>query len=442
MGWKQKLKHQLDADRFIEDQTLCQKLSKDYFWYSPILKEKLEGRYADGVVIAKSYEDIETVLQLAYDEQIPVTVRGAGTGNYGQAVPLSGGIVLDMSKLNEVVELGKGYAIVQAGVRLASLEKLARLQVQELRIYPSTYVTATVGGFVCGGSGGIGSITWGNLWDDNVLEAKVFTLEQQPKLLTVSGEELAQYIHSYGTTGILIEIKLALAPMQQWEQCIVQFATMAAAMKFSEQLSLDPTVMKRLVSVMEAPITSFISPLKKILDESKAFVIIEVSTDSMSQLNALILAHDGELKHHIEALYYRKTTSLSDYTWNHTTLWALRKDATYTYLQADFSKDCYAEQITAIKQQFNDEVLIHVEWITVAGELVPTSLPLVKFTTEQRLYEIIAFFEANNIIIYDPHTWLLDAGGRGALERISSVKRKNDPLSLLNPGKLSLEESR
>lgn len=442
MGWKQKLKHQLDADRFIEDQALCQKLSKDYFWYSPILKEKLEGRYADGVVIAKSYEDIETVLQLAYEEQIPVTVRGAGTGNYGQAVPLSGGIVLDMSKLNEVVELGKGYAIVQAGVRLASLEKLARLQGQELRIYPSTYVTATVGGFVCGGSGGIGSITWGNLWDDNVLEAKVFTLEQQPKLLTVSGEELAQYIHSYGTTGVLIEIKLALAPMQQWEQCIAQFSTMAAAMKFSEQLSLDSTVMKRLVSVMEAPITSFITPLKKILDESKAIVIIEASTDSMSQLNTLVSVHGGELKHHIEALHYRKTTSLSDYTWNHTTLWALRKDAAYTYLQADFSKEFYAEQITAIKQQFDDEVLIHVEWIKVAGELVPTSLPLVKFTTEQRLYEIIAFFEANGITIYDPHTWLLDAGGRGALERISNVKRKNDPLSLLNPGKLSLEESR
>jgi FAD/FMN-containing dehydrogenase len=66
------------------------KLSKDYYWYSPVLKPLLQNKRADAIVVPESEEQIASVLAFAYRHEIPVTTRGSGTGNYGQAVPLEG----------------------------------------------------------------------------------------------------------------------------------------------------------------------------------------------------------------------------------------------------------------------------------------------------------------------------------------------------------------
>lgn len=55
-----------------------------------------------------------------------MTVRGAGTGNYGQCVPLHGGVSLDMSGLNRVLELADGWARVEAGIIMFDLNEAAR----------------------------------------------------------------------------------------------------------------------------------------------------------------------------------------------------------------------------------------------------------------------------------------------------------------------------
>ena len=85
---------------------------------------------------------------------VPVTPRGAGTGNYGQAMPLRGGVVLDLSEMNAVKAIGHGrvraprpapcWPTIDAATRATAR--------QELRLHPSTYKTATIGGFIAGGS--------------------------------------------------------------------------------------------------------------------------------------------------------------------------------------------------------------------------------------------------------------------------------------------------
>ena len=71
-------------------------------------------------------------------------------------------------------------------------------------MFPSTRATATIGGFIAGGSGGVGSITWGGLRDfGNVLRLRVMTMEAEPRTLELTGEDLHKAVHAYGTNGVI-----------------------------------------------------------------------------------------------------------------------------------------------------------------------------------------------------------------------------------------------
>ncbi len=438
--WTKEMADVVGENKLLLDEASLEKYSKDYYWYSPILDSKLKNKKADGIVRVSSEEEVVQVLSFAYRRKIPVTVRGAGTGNYGQAVPLEGGIVLDVSGLDKIIELGEGYARLQCGVKMGVLEKKARKQNQELRIYPSTFVKATIGGFVSGGSGGIGSITWGNLWNGNVLEAVVYTLEEQPRRLVVQGEELADYIHNYGTTGIMTELLIPLSTKTEWLQSVISFDSLKASLLFADAIANTDEIRKRLVAPMEWPIPSFFTPLIKHLEQDAHAVLLETEDGTLSVLSALAQSFGGRVSYVIAADQYHEVLGLSDFTWNHTTLWALKTDSTFTYLQSGFSPESFLEQATKIKKQYGDEVLLHFEWTRGRGKVVPIALPIVKYTTEQRLYEIIGFCKSIGVSINDPHIWTLEGGAGGEMNGMQRKKLDNDPLGLLNPGKIEMRE--
>ncbi len=147
----------LEGIETITDPTQVAKLSQDYHTFSPVLVPKLEGKVGDIVVRPANEEEVLKVAATCAKHRVPVTVRGAGTGNYGQCVPLHGGVILDMTRMHEIPWVKPGVARVEAGVKLAALDKKAREIGWEIRMAPSTYRTATIGGFIAGGSGGIGS---------------------------------------------------------------------------------------------------------------------------------------------------------------------------------------------------------------------------------------------------------------------------------------------
>ena len=105
----------------ISDRALVRQKSRDFFWYSPVLNEKLKGVRGDLVVCPTSEEEVVRTLAYCHAHRIAVTPRGAGTGNYGQAMPLQGGVVLDLSRLDRFLWLRDGVARVQAGLKLIDL---------------------------------------------------------------------------------------------------------------------------------------------------------------------------------------------------------------------------------------------------------------------------------------------------------------------------------
>lgn len=81
----------------IEDNpAVLKKKSRDFYWFSPILKRELDEVMGDLIVSPKNEAQLTEAISIAYRMDVPVTPRGAGTGNYGQAMPLSGGLVLNL----------------------------------------------------------------------------------------------------------------------------------------------------------------------------------------------------------------------------------------------------------------------------------------------------------------------------------------------------------
>ena len=126
-----------------------------------------------------------------------------------------------------------------------------------------------------------------------------------------------------------------------------------------------------------------------------------------------------------------------EYGWNHTTLRALRVDPSITYLQVRYPFPDYLEKISKVSETFGEEVLQHLEVIRENGKTSYGGLPIVQFTTEERLDEIVATFEDMGCMIFNPHRYTLEEGGRQAVdERQLEFKRQSDPKGLLNPGKM------
>src|SRR4051794_10604198 len=84
------------------DLTDLRRKSRDYFWYSPLLNEMLKDKLADVVVTPRNEDDVVRVAAACAKHRIPLTVRAGATGNYGQCVPLEGGVVLDITQLNKI----------------------------------------------------------------------------------------------------------------------------------------------------------------------------------------------------------------------------------------------------------------------------------------------------------------------------------------------------
>lgn len=419
------------------------KKSLDFYWYSPVLKPRLAEKRGDIVVTPRNEADVIRTVAACAELQVPVTVRGAGTGNYGQAVPLAGGVILDMIAMDEILWTKPGLVRVQAGKLMLKLDRDIRETGWEQRMFPSTKRTATIGGFVAGGSGGVGSVAYGVLGDrGNINAARVVTCEPEPRVLELRGEAANAVNHAYGTTGIITEIEMPLAPAWPWRDVVVSFAGFSKAARFGQDLALADAIVKKLITPIAWPVPSFFPRLSEQLPEGRDIVICMIAEPSMQGFQDLVAAHGGEIVYDVDAQEIEDNPTsalpLYEYTWNHTTLHAMKVDKSFTYLQSLFPAENSLEMVDHMIEKFGDEVPMHLEMIRFGGQTITCGLQLVRFTTEERLAEIIAYHEAHGVAIANPHVWTLEDGAADKSVPVQQrdFKRMADPLGLLNPGKM------
>ncbi|HXC86324.1 MAG TPA: FAD-binding oxidoreductase [Candidatus Cybelea sp.] len=429
-----------DPSRVIRQKESVEQLSRDFYWYSPVLRKQLDGKTGDFVVQPVSAIEIQEILRYCYAHNLPVTVRGAGTGNYGQAVPLHGGVVLHLSRMARIEEiLAEGVAVCEPGVRLGVLESEAQKVGWELRCYPSTIAKASLGGFLGGGSGGIGSVANGNLRDFNTVRAlEVVTMEAEPRIVKREGQAVHEILHAWGTNGVITRIWLALAPAVEWRQYAIAFDTFDAAFDFSESIAVDTKWTKRLVTTFEWPISSFFGPIKSFAPDGKALIFLLMASAEAAKLEAAACDAGGVVSFSGAYQGLRTRPLLSDYTWNHTTLWAMNTDEAYTYLQCGFDPLGAREQLRLLRERFRKEILFHMEFMKNGdGQVIPGAIPLVYYTTEARLNEMISYCREIGVFVANPHVNNVEGGGRYRADNVQLIaKRRYDPKGLMNPGKM------
>ncbi|MCA4922944.1 MAG: FAD-binding oxidoreductase [Methylobacterium sp.] len=438
------LKSRLGAIRTDDNPAILKQKSRDFYWYSPTLKRQLDQVIADIMVMPKNLDELIHVLATCHSLGIPVTPRGTGTGNYGQAMPLSGGVLLDLSAMNAVKSIGNGRVVTEPGAILAEIDHETREKSgQELRLSPSTYHTATLGGFIAGGSGGVGSIRWGGLRDyGNIIRLKVVTMEASPRVLELTGDDLHKVSHAYGTNGIIVECEVPLAPAYPWVDVIFGFDDLRQATEFSNSLGEQDGLLLKELAVIAAPAPhDYFLRHRKFLPREKHAVVLMVADFALTSLLAFARRWKGaELLMRSDTLSDDEKKGLPpafELAWNHTTLRALRVDPSITYLQVLYPFPNQVELVEKIHAHFGEEVACHLEFVKFDGKVTCFGLPLVKFTSEERLEEIIRIHEEMGAPIFNPHRYTLEEGGMKQTDEIQlAFKREADPQGLLNPGKM------
>lgn len=425
------------------DARSLEKLSKDYYWYSPILKPCLEKLRADFAVKVDSLDMLKAAVRLAFEHGVPIAVRGGGTGNYGQMIPLYGGVLLDLSRMDTIHSVDGGVVRCEPGAKLARIEKQARAVGYELRCMPSTWIKSTIGGFLCGGSGGIGSIRHGGIaYGDNMKSATILTVEREPRLLKFEERDCLKALHTYGTTGILVEAEMRLGPKSDYQQVIAVGDTWQAVSEFCDALARDRSLTKRLVTGFEPQVPDYFTPIAEYLPQGCAAAFVLIEQGQAAVLRERIGAAGLQVTFDQPLADPPAPPYITDYTWNHTTLHALTVDPTITYLQVGFG-DAWRAQIAQIKEKFGDEFLLHNEWVLsnpkmqVDAEITVGGLPIIRYTTPERLQEMIDFCWEIGVFVANPHTDKLEEGGAHPdIEAKRALKADADPKGILNPGKM------
>ena len=426
---------------WITDESRVARLSQDFAWFSPVLNRQLKDKRADAVVRPRTEDELRAVVSACVQRNVPITIRGSGTGNYGQTTPLAGGVVLDMTGYNALLWVRPGVARAQAGMRLGELEKQTRPTGQELRCMPSTYRSATLGGLFGGGFGGIGSINYGPFGaPGNVLGVRAMTIEAEPQIIELRGAEALRMHHLWGTNGLVLELEVGLAPVHAWLETLVTFSDFDKALAFGNALAHAPGIVKREVAFFASPIPDYLTQLAEYLPKGCHAVLSLVAESSEEAMHELAALHAGSITYRKTAAEVQKSNrTLMEFTWNHTTLHALKVDKTLTYIQSSFVPGKQVEQITEMEHLLGGEVLMHVEFLrNLDGLIACSALQLVRFTSEERLDEIIRIHRERGVRINNPHTFIVEDGKAGGAlpPEIIAMKNRFDPHGLLNPGKL------
>jgi hypothetical protein len=431
---------ELNGVHLIDDESQVTRLSRDFSWFSPVLTPQLEPYRADFVARPKTEAEIVRVIAACAKHNVPITPRGAGSGNYGQCTPLFGGVIIDLSQYNQLVWHKGDVARVQAGMRLLDIDKATQPNGWELRCVPSTFRIATIGGLYGGGFGGIGSINYGPLASTgNVLGVKAITVEPEPKLIELRAPEALLLHHVYGTSGIVLEMEIALAPAHAWRECIIVGDGIENMLRLGDEIANSPGITKKSVTFFENGVQPYLSTFYSYWAGGKSALFVVYAENASSALSecanrfGAVIVYDEP---HNEQV--RKGKTILEYTWNHTTLHALKIEKSLTYIQSGFPAGQHIEHALKMKKLLGDECLLHLEFIRLKeGQMTFSGLQLIKYTNAARLDEIMQLHRDNGVYIANPHVYHVEDGKQGQVNPdIVMTKLRLDPQGLVNPGKL------
>ena len=211
----------------LESQKLIEIVGKDNF--TDQLEELVPYSYdasmnvhrPDAAVWPESTEHVAEIVKFANEHRIPIVPRGAGTSLSGGVIPIRGGIIVDLSRMNRILEMSieNRYVRVQAGVVCDDLNRALAKHGFTFPPDPASSSVATIGGNVATNAGGIKGAKYGTTRDyvlglqvvlpsGEVMHTGSYTMK------CVSGYDLAKlFVGAEGTLGVITEITLKINPL-------------------------------------------------------------------------------------------------------------------------------------------------------------------------------------------------------------------------------------
>jgi glycolate oxidase len=266
-------------------------------------------RLPDLVVEAVSVEQIQMLLRLANACCFPVTPRGLGTGLTGGAVPVSGGVVLSLAKMNQILAIDPQnlIAVVEPGVVTGDLKKAVRSRGLFYPPDPASVDTCSIGGNAATNAGGASCIKYGTtrnyvlgmevvLPSGEIIQAGVQTRKG------VVGYDLVQLlIGSEGTLGVITKLIVKLLPLPPAVTTLVAlFPNLPSTMQAVTAI-LTSGYLPSAVEFMDHQCLGLIGDLLPFagVQESKAFLLIEtdgapgVIEREIEQMGEICLQHQA-----------------------------------------------------------------------------------------------------------------------------------------------------
>lgn len=185
----------------------------------------------DAIVFVETIEQVQKVVKIAGEQMIPVICRGAGTNTVGACVATHGGIILNFSKMNKIIEINPENmtAKVQPGVIVGDLQR----EVENLGLFyppdPSNLKVSTIGGSIAQNSAGARCFKYGST-KDYIIDMLVVTANGElirtgsNTIKNATGYNLGSlFIGSEGTLGIVVEATIKLIPKPETTQVIMAY---------------------------------------------------------------------------------------------------------------------------------------------------------------------------------------------------------------------------
>lgn len=423
----------------------------------------------DLAVQARSTEEIAAVVKICYENNIPITPRGAGTGLAGGAVPLYGGVLIDISKMNRIISYDmENYVVnVEAGVLLNDLA--FDCQSKGL-LYPPDpgEKFACLGGNAATNAGGMRAVKYGSTRDyvramTVVLPTGEITHMGATVSKTSSGYSLLNLmIGSEGTLGIITELTLKVIPAPKYaESLIIPFKDLHTALATVPKLKgigVNPQAIefmeREIVLSSERYIGKSVFPKEINGLTIGAYLLVTLDGDSEDFVDLLAekVADLVTLEGAIEVLLADTPSRMKD-------AWAARS----SFLEAIMEETTHLDECDVVVPV--NQIAIFLDFVNASGKecgLVIKSFghagdgnlhiyQCSNVLTENEFKERVAtFFD----LIYKKATdcgglvsgehgigsgkikYLADSIGETNMSMMEGIKRVFDPKMILNPGKV------
>ena len=411
----------LGEDAVTDESEALDRASIDGSHLSPVIAEQLPLGRAQLVAWPRSAEEIALVVGAAVRHGVPITPRGKGTANYGQTLPMAGGLVLDTSKARKVLEVGDGWLKAEAGAPMIAIEQAANRAGQQVLQYPST-AQSTVGGFVSGGSGGTGSIAHGMIHTGFVTGLDIVNAVPDAHLIAVEGEATEPYLHKYGTLGLIATVTVKLEPLQDWRAFFASFDDFNDLLKVIMQFP-ELAVTPRLVSG-DLPTLAEALPTDPAIHPGRASLRAILEASTVEAATALVESVGGRVDEVREGAQACVKLSMTSY--NHPIEW-LQKAYPNTYFHVEVWGDGIIDRIDELHEVYEGGML-HIE----AQQGRPIGMLAGVYRGADDVYAGFDRIAALGIGYHNPHQWYVDYEPEATIE----LAKVTDPQGLMNPGKL------